>query len=303
MENKLIRATERVKSVDWHPTLPWLALGLHSGGIEVIETTTLEGPPLFHIDIGHPVRAVRFIPRQNWLVAGADDGRLHVYECTSWTRVALIEAHADYIRSLDVHPTLPFVLSAGDDKLVKTWNWDREWTNEDTFAGHEHYVMSAKFHPRDPSAVVSGSLDCSLRVWKVGTEVPTQVVLNAHEKGVDCVGFVDAGIVTGADDTSIKLWDEKTLGFIRSFDGHRGNITALSSVSSKWLVSSSEDKTVRIWSLETGKAVARLEEESLGRAWTLTSRSTNVAVGFDCGFILIDVQTSALEQAPSISHL
>lgn len=37
------------------------------------------------------------------------------------------EAHTDYIRYLEVHPTLPYVLSASDDMSVKLWDWERQW--------------------------------------------------------------------------------------------------------------------------------------------------------------------------------
>ena len=39
------------------------------------------------------------------------------------------DAHSDYIRCLDVHPTEPLVLSGGDDMMIKLWNWDQNWRN------------------------------------------------------------------------------------------------------------------------------------------------------------------------------
>ena len=37
------------------------------------------------------------------------------------------EAHTDYIRFLEVHPTQPYVLSASDDMSIKLWDWERQW--------------------------------------------------------------------------------------------------------------------------------------------------------------------------------
>src|SRR5690606_18951221 len=42
---------------------------------------------------------------------------------------AAFEAHADYIRSIAVHPTQPFVLTSSDDMLIKLWDWERGWKN------------------------------------------------------------------------------------------------------------------------------------------------------------------------------
>ena len=35
------------------------------------------------------------------------------------------EAHTDYIRCLEVHPTQPYVLSSSDDLQIKLWDWEK----------------------------------------------------------------------------------------------------------------------------------------------------------------------------------
>ena len=42
-------------------------------------------------------------------------------------RVAAFEAHSDYLRSIAVHPTQPFILTSSDDMLIKLWNWEKNW--------------------------------------------------------------------------------------------------------------------------------------------------------------------------------
>ncbi|WJZ94625.1 hypothetical protein VitviT2T_013465 [Vitis vinifera] len=41
-------------------------------------------------------------------------------------KVVEFEAHTDFIRSVAVHPTLPYVLSASDDMLIKLWDWEKD---------------------------------------------------------------------------------------------------------------------------------------------------------------------------------
>lgn len=57
------------------------------------------------------------------------------------------QAHGDYIRSLAVHPTLPYLLSCSDDMLIKLWDWDKGFSCAMTFEGHVHYVMQARARP------------------------------------------------------------------------------------------------------------------------------------------------------------
>lgn len=37
------------------------------------------------------------------------------------------EAHQDYIRSIAVHPSLPYLLTSADDMSIKMWDWDQNW--------------------------------------------------------------------------------------------------------------------------------------------------------------------------------
>ena len=44
-------------------------------------------------------------------------------------QVTEFDAHSDYIRCVDIHPTEPLILSCGDDMSIKLWNWDQGWKN------------------------------------------------------------------------------------------------------------------------------------------------------------------------------
>jgi coatomer subunit beta' len=96
-----------------------------------------------------PIRAGRFIARKNWIVTGSDDFQLRVINYNTSERVTSFEAHPDYIRAIVVHPTLPYVLTASDDMLIKLWDWDKGWKCVQVFEGHSHYVMGLSINPKD----------------------------------------------------------------------------------------------------------------------------------------------------------
>lgn len=58
-------------------------------------------------------------------------------------KVAGFDAHADYIRSIAVHPTQTLVLTSSDDQLIKLWDWSKNWQCIRLYEGHTHYVMQA----------------------------------------------------------------------------------------------------------------------------------------------------------------
>lgn len=45
-----------------------------------------------------PVRCGKFVPRKQWIVAGADDMSIRVYNYNTMEKVKTFEAHSDYIR-------------------------------------------------------------------------------------------------------------------------------------------------------------------------------------------------------------
>ena len=53
------------------------------------------------------MRTAKFVARKQWVVAGADDMFVRVYNHNTMEKVKSFEAHTDYIRSL---PILPDVL-------------------------------------------------------------------------------------------------------------------------------------------------------------------------------------------------
>lgn len=185
------------------------------------------------------VRSAKFISRKQWVVAGADDMFIRVYNYNTMDKVKVFEAHTDYIRCVAVHPTLPYVLSSSDDMLIKLWDWEKGWVCTQIFEGHSHYVMQVTFNPKDTNTFASASLDRTIKVWSadvfilsfgqvhlyfkgvnfmlifsllqiwnLGSPDPN-FTLDAHLKGVNCVDYFTGGdkpyLITGSDDHTAKV--------------------------------------------------------------------------------------------------
>ena len=71
-----------------------------------------------------------------------------------------------------------------------------------------------------------------------------------------CLIFSHGHIVSASDDHSIHVYSPVTGELLRSLDGHKGGVWALAARRDT-LVSSSTDRTVRIWDLSTGHALMR----------------------------------------------
>lgn len=221
VKRQLFARSERVKGIDFHPTEPWILTTLYSGHVYIWSYETQSIIKTFELtDV--PVRAGRFIARKNWIVCGSDDFQLRVYNYNTSEKITSFEAHPDYIRSIAVHPTQPFVLTASDDMTIKLWDWEKGWKCVQIFEGHSHYVMGMAINPKDTNTFASACLDRTVKIWNLGSP-HANFTLEAHEtKGVNHVDYYPQ-----AD--------------------------------KPYLLTTSDDKTVKVWDYTTKALIATLE--------------------------------------------
>lgn len=293
IKRKLAQRSERVKSVDLHPTEPWILASLYSGTVCIYDYLSQTMIKSFEVtDL--PVRSAKFIARKQWVVAGADDMFIRVYNYNTMDKVTIFEAHADYIRCVAVHPTLPYVLSSSDDLLIKLWDWDKGWTCTQIFEGHSHYVMQVTFNPKDTNTFASASLDRTIKIWNLGSPDPN-FTLDDHMKGVNCVDYFTGGdkpyLITGSDDQTAKVWDYQTKSCVQTLEGHTHNVSSVCFHPELPIIfTGSEDGTVRIWHATTYRLENTLNY-GLERVWALGCMrgSRRVVIGFDEGTIMVKI--------------
>ncbi|KAI9136629.1 coatomer WD associated region-domain-containing protein [Paraphysoderma sedebokerense] len=291
IKRKFTARSDRVKSVDLHPTEPWFLASLYNGTVYVYNHETQALVKTFEVtDL--PVRAAKFIARKSWLICGCDDYHIRVFNYNTHEKVTAYEAHSDYIRSLAVHPTQSLVLSSSDDMTIKLWDWEKGWKNLMVFEGHTHYVMQVVFNPKDSNTFASASLDKTIKVWSLGSSVPNYT-LEGHEKGVNCVDYYQGGdkpyLVSGADDRLVKIWDYQNKTCVQTLEGHTQNVTlTVFHPELPLIVSGGEDGAIKIWHANTYRLEHSLNY-GLERAWCVTyyKGMNDIAVGFDEGCVVV----------------
>ena len=293
IKRKLTARSDRVKCVDLHPTEQWMLASLYNGNVNVWNHESQQLVKSFEVcDL--PVRAAKFVPRKNWIVTGSDDMQVRVFNYNTLERVHAFEAHSDYVRCIAVHPTQPYLLTSSDDMLIKLWNWEKQWSCQQVFEGHTHYVMQIVINPKDNNTFASASLDRTVKVWQLGSSTPN-FTLEGHEKGVNCVDYYHGGdkpyLISGADDRLVKIWDYQNKTCVQTLEGHAQNISAVCFHPELPIVlTGSEDGTVRIWHAGTYRLESSLNY-GLERVWTVACMrgSNNVALGYDEGSIMVKV--------------
>lgn len=291
IQRKFSARSDRVKSVDFHPTEPWILASLYNGNVYIWNYKTQNLVKSFEVS-DLPVRTAKFIARKQWVICGADDMVVRVYNYNTMEKVAEFEAHQDYIRCLAVHPTQSFVISSSDDMLIKLWDWDKSWQCVQVFEGHTHYVMQLSFNPKDPNTFASASLDRTIKVWGLGSPV-AHFTLEGHEKGVNAIEYFTGGdkpyIISGADDKLLKVWDYQNKTCVQTLEGHTHNVSvACFHPTLPLIISGSEDGTVRLWNSNTYRLEKTLNY-GMERIWALgyLKGSNKLVLGYDEGCVMI----------------
>ncbi|RUS79130.1 hypothetical protein EGW08_013108 [Elysia chlorotica] len=290
VKKKFTSRSQRVKSAELHPTEPWMLTSLYDGNVYIWNTETKKVlKSVLVSDL--PVRDAKFVPRKNWFITASDDTNIRVFNYNTAEKVAEFSAHRDYIRSLAVHTSRPFLLSCADDGAIRLWDWEKKWACTQTFRGHVHLVMQVTFNPKDYNQFASASMDKSVKIWQLGSAQPNFSL--RHDLGVNCLAYYPGGdkpyIVSGCDGGAVKVWDYQTKSCIQTLLGHAKDVYAVEFHPSMPLIlSGASDGTVRMWHASTFKMVALLNFD-MGRVWSLAVHkvSNNVAIGFDDGSMLI----------------
>lgn len=86
----------------------------------------------------------------------------------------ILEGHTRGVNWASFHPTLPLIVSGGDDRQVKLWRMSatKAW-EVDTCRGHTNNVDCVIFHPHQ-NLILSAGEDKTLRIWDLDKRVPVK---------------------------------------------------------------------------------------------------------------------------------
>lgn len=94
----------------------------------------------------------------------------------------VLEGHDRGVNYATFHPTLPLIISAADDRVIKIWRMSetRAW-EVDSCRGHFNNVSSAAFHPKH-ELIVSCGEDKTVRVWDLTKRTAIQTFRREQDR-------------------------------------------------------------------------------------------------------------------------
>lgn len=223
------------------------------------------GPPVFEQTLVNRgtdfVNAVAFLPPSKeyptgLVVSGGKDTIIDVRRPDADPAAnaeRLLVGHAHNVCALDVAPDGSFIVSGGWDGQARIWRVGR-WDTELVLGGHDGKSVWAVL-ALDADTVVTGCADSKIRVFDLRSSVAGECDPRSTIHAPDVVRALcrvpdghpsGAAVASATNDGVIRLWNLNGQQ-VAELHGHDSFIYALASLPSGELVSSGEDRTVRVW--------------------------------------------------------
>lgn len=256
----------------------------------------------------------------NVLVSGSTDRSVRVWDIEKGLCTQVFHGHTSTVRCLQILmpseagktssgqpimvPEQPLIITGSRDSQLRVWKLpapgDKRYiqtgppTNDAdcpyfvrVLAGHTHSVRAIAAHQ---DTLVSGSYDCTVRVWKISTgEVLHR--LQGHTAKVYSVVLDHERdrCISGSMDTYVKVWSLETGSCLFTLEGHT-SLVGLLDLRDERLVSAAADSTLRIWDPESGVCKSTLSAHT-GAITCFQHDGQKVISGSDRTLKMWDVKT------------
>ena len=266
----------------------------HSARVWSVET----GKPSFVLEHGDVVSSAAFSPDGRRIVTVSDDNTAAIWDAQTRERIAtligrtaafspdglsivtsdgdttriwnadtgklatVLGGHRSRVTSAVFSPDGRSVLTASDDKTARLWSARTEAnTQMAVLAAHMGPVRSAVFSP-DGRRALTSSDDNSVRLWDA--EAGRQITTFTRAGSGTAAFSPDGRLVAMPDHNTVVVRDANTGDRAgRVLQGHSAAVrSAAFSPDGRRIVTASDDRTARVWDVQTGEEIAALREHT-----------------------------------------
>ncbi len=214
------------------------------------ESRAIKPAPEITINQAHTggVRCLCYSPDGKKLVSGGADGLVKVWSVETGKMLKKFSGHQGAVNTVAIQKDGKLIASGGSDKTVRLWALEATAISTSVLKGYSGPVMALAFHPNKSwLAIGSGKgMPPQIKTKKKGSSKSSPGKKNSKSKSSGEIKIVDLN--TNETVMDLKGHDDLVLGVMFHPKENR-------------LVSTSNDKTTRIWNLESKSEGYR--EESL----------------------------------------
>jgi WD40 repeat protein len=214
-------------------------------------------------EFGSSMWAMALSPSGNTVASGSHNGTVSLWDVeTPGKVIAKWAGHRKHVRSVCWRPDGERVAVGFTDGIAGVWDIKNGKTVPNPImmkTGHES-VAVVIYSPDSTKLATGGYGDITFRIWdaKIGEAIFTHEYEQEPFDGVFSLTWTsdEKKFISGFYDGSIRIFDTATWEEIALLEGHKGVVNTLSLFSGeRLLASTSWDKTVRLWNLDTNLPV------------------------------------------------
>ena len=254
-----------VSGVAFSPDGKTLTSGSHDGTLRLWDRETGE---CRNTRTGYTggVWSVAFSPDGKALVSAMANDTVGLWDAQTGMlrRMLKIQPQTHAIKSVTFSPDSKIFAGGGYGNVIHIWQAETGERQKTLGGQHKEPVASVAFSV-DGTILASASWDKTVQLWDTQTGELRNTLIG-HTDWVNSVAFSPDGttLASASNDMTIRLWDAQTGELRRTFTGHKDVINSVAfSPDGKVLASGSgnifardasgsQDKTIRLWDVETG---------------------------------------------------
>lgn len=155
------------------------------------------------------------------------------------------------------------LLSCGNDSKIYLWSVYHKRELLRGYFGHTKPIKDISFN-NDGSRFVSTSYDHWVKLWETETgKCLAKFRLKSVANVIKFNPFNDDEFIVGLMNSKIDHYSISANQVIQTYDHHLGSINSITFLETKRFISTSEDKTVRVWDLQINIPVKLISDPTL----------------------------------------
>ncbi|MFM6453747.1 MAG: tetratricopeptide repeat protein [Planktothrix sp.] len=198
------------------------------------------------------IRSLVYDSTGQTLISAGENSFITLWNQKTGEQIGTIKTPTKKINSLALSPNEKWLVSGGDDKVVRIYDYNtrKEVRTSDKKHGHTDIIRAIVISP-DNQLLISGSNDKTIKVWDLNSG-DFRDQLTGHTKAVTSLAITSDSqfLASGADDGTVRIWDLKqhqelaTLSFPSSYVQSVAFTT-----DNKFLVAGGDKNAIKVWKM------------------------------------------------------
>jgi len=247
-----------------------------------------------HKFVGHngPVYGLVLLPDDNTLVSIADkDLAVKIWDIEMKSLKTSLAPNSAHINAVAVSPDQRYIVTGGDDGILRYWDIDRGVLLRTTQL--EHGIYSITISP-DNRYIMVGSKQaplskkpgsCKVMDFELGIELKS---LEGHKGHVTALAVTSDSryVLTGGQFGVVHLWDLETGTLLKTMTGHETSIAMIHiTPDGHHVITGSTDGTVRAWILRGAVLLQNLISTENVHSMVVSPDGRHVITGSMDGYV------------------